>query len=209
MVGMNSQMMNYEMMLNILKNPETKFTLLPIASGMDDSGAAQVVASYNELIMQRATLMKSAKDGNVALSNLEEQIGALRVVAVDNIEKARNSTKMVINNVLNENTKDNSRIKKVPQFEREYIDLMRDKELKNDLYVFLLEKKASSMLKLASSKTPGFIIDPAFSDIKPLMKKPLIVLGLALMASLRCPSILIWIINSIKRKRKSKVAIED
>ena len=68
---------------------------------------------------------------------------------------------------------------------------MRDKDLKNDLYVFLLQKRYNSAMTLASNFPSGFVIEPAYCDIKPLMTKSLIGFGACLFLALHCPTVMV------------------
>ena len=86
----------------------------------------------------------------------------------------------------------------MPGYEREYVNLMRDRELKNELYIFLLQKKESSLLNLTSSVTPSFVIDEAYSATKPSYKKPLLVTIACLLMALLLP--LLWVLWRMKRK---------
>ena len=81
----------------------------------------------------------------------------------------------------------------MPQAEQQYYDLLRDRELKNDLYVFLLEKKESSLLKMNANSSPAFILDHAYSGIKTDKTKAIIVFVIALLLGLLLPTLfLLW-----------------
>ena len=86
--------------------------------------------------------------------------------------------------MVKENSKYKGRLNTLPKYEQEYIDLMRDKELKNALYMFLLEKRESAMLKLNNNQELGFVFEPAYSALKTNKQKIYLILGIGFACAL-------------------------
>lgn len=190
-VKQQSQIMILDMILTFLNTPQNRYSLLPMSEGLNDKAATETLAKYNELLLEKMKLERSAKSNNIAMNDLKSQIDAMRNIVVTNIQRLKSNTIVSLNNVSNENSKFAARLNTFPKLEREYYNLMRDKELKNDLYVFLLEKRENSSMKLASSLPPGFIIDKAYVESKPLSTKKYIVLFITFLLTLIIPTIFI------------------
>ena len=188
-----SEMATYEMILNTLKGASNgNETMLPSFEGVKDPSVVQ----YNELIAKRRTLAQSASEGNAALNALDQQIEPLRKSIIQRAEKNIEAARIKLNAIYGQAGRAQGRFSQMPGYERTYFDLLRDRELKNDLYVFLLEKKESSLLKLNSSVSPSFVLDKAYSSIKPDQTKALIVLGVALLLGLLLPTLLLlWLMR--------------
>ncbi|MDE6652255.1 MAG: hypothetical protein K2K08_07605, partial [Paramuribaculum sp.] len=77
-----------------------------------------------------------------------------------------------------------SHLRKLPAVEKEYINLSRDQLLKNELYAFLVEKRENALMKLNSEDTLGFVIDKAYVEPKPSIKKAAILLVAAFIFAL-------------------------
>ena len=75
-----------------------------------------------------------------------------------------------------------SRIKNMPTQEREFISIKRQQVIKENLFLFLLQKKEENALTLASQTPKGQIIDQAYNQNRPvsLSKSMLLLIGLAL-----------------------------
>lgn len=166
-----------EDILKQLNNPEKKYSLIPMAETLGDGGAAVVIGNYNTLILKRLTVTKSAKSDNVVLKTLTDQIDALRETVIENVNRTLDNLQIKYASALKENNKYKGRLNVLPKYEQEYIDLMRDKELINSLYVVLLEKRESAMLKVNNNKELGFVFEPAYSAIKPDRSKLYLILG--------------------------------
>ena len=65
----------------------------------------------------------------------------MRGGVIETMRKARESAEIAYNDFVREDGKYASRLKQLPSHERRYVDLYRDTEIKNNLYIFLLEQR--------------------------------------------------------------------
>lgn len=178
----------YKLVKKTLTQSESNhtYTLIPVVESLGNP----LIGQYNELLIQRQTLAKSAKEGNVALSTLDEQIGTLRESVLKNIDGLLTENAMRLKAMTALKSTAQSRLNKLPEYERKYITLMRDQTLKNELYMFLLQKRENAALQMASTTTLGFVIDPPHAPLKPTNTRFYVVMGIALAMGLICPSLL-------------------
>lgn len=165
---------------------EESYKLIPVLSDAKNP----LIEGYNELILQRQSLAKSAKSGNIALNTLDEQIDALRKSVLQNVDGLLTQNAMRLKSMKSLNSTAQSRLTKLPEYERKYITLMRDQTLKNELYMFLLQKRENAALQMASTTTLGFVIDPPHAPLKPSNTRFYAMMGVALAMGLILPSLL-------------------
>lgn len=201
-IGLRDRVSLYNLVLNMLADPMKKYELLPSTS---DEATASTIRGYNELILKKRNMELSATADNIALKQVVNQIDAMRGLVADNIALVKKNAETTIRSLKGINSDSKSKLGKTPYYQREYINLMRDKELKNDLYVFLLEKRYNSAMTLASNFPRGFVIDPAYCEIKPLMKKSLIGLGACVFMALVSPTVIVCILANRKPKKEEEV----
>ncbi len=184
-----------EMMLssiNSVKGDE----LIPTFEGMKDEN----ISEYNKLVQERIELEKSAKPNNTNLVELNNKIAAAKKAVVRNVEKRIANAKHRTDVISSHANQAMGKFEQMPGYEREYMNMLRDRELKNELYIFLLQKKESSLLNLTSNVAPSFVIDEAFSSTKPSIKKPLLITLACLVLGLLLP--LLWVLWRMKRKNR-------
>ena len=201
-VQLQTQLAVYDMICEFLENPGNSYSTIPLATGVDNQGAAKAIEQYNNLILQRLQLTASAKPDNRALATLNAQIDAMRSGVIATMRKAREGSQIAYNDFYREDGKYASRLRQMPKFERAFIDLYRDKEIKNNLYIFLLEQRESNALKFGASAI-GRIIDPAFDEVKKVGPKGSIVLGVGLILSLLIP----FVVCALRASKKKKLMI--
>ncbi|MGM9804674.1 MAG: GumC family protein [Muribaculaceae bacterium] len=200
-IRLRDQIASYDVLLKILNDPAKKDELLPVG---DDNTATPTVAKYNELILFKRKLEQSATAENINLKQTIVQINELRTLVIENLQLVKQNAQKVVASLSGLKSTSKARLSKAPSYQREYLNLYRDKELKNDLYVFLLEKRYNSAMTLSSNFPRGFIIDPAYCDIKPMLKKSLIGFAGCLFMGLLIPTIYVCIVANRKPKNQEE-----
>lgn len=182
-----ASVMYYEQVLQILQSG--KDGMLPAVSAPGEEKSSQsssMVSDYNSQMALLLELRRSAKPGNHALTAAETRVAQMKesiITSFTELLKASQRTIATRNSVVGAME---SHIRKLPAVEREYINLSRDQLLKNELYAFLVEKRESALLKINSQETLGFIIDPAYVEPNPSLKKSLIYIALGFVAAVAC-----------------------
>ena len=190
------------MIKNFLNNPANRNSLVPFEA---DSISAGSVKAYNNLVSKRMHLEESAKDGNQALQELDQQISTARTNLLNSVNNAMQAIRIKIDKVSAVNSETNGKLNELPTAERETRDLYRDEAIQNELYIFLLQKREENALKMAAVQPKGKIVDEAFASDEPIKpKKPLCVF-VALIFALLLPFGIMY----LKKALKSKISSQD
>ncbi len=176
----------YRTVKSTLDNPASAYELIPVVESLGNP----MIAKYNELLLARKNLVRSAKEGNPQLTALNDQIADLRASILKNVDGMLAESAMQLETMTGLVGTAQSRLNKMPSYEREYINLMRDRTMKNELYMFLLQKRENAALQVASTSTLGFVIDPPHSPEKVSNIKTIIIILAALFMSLLLPTLL-------------------
>ena len=183
-----TQLAIFDMIEDFLQDPANQYSLIPVTSGVEYESAAKSIGDYNDLVLQRMRLDMSAKKDNKSLQILNAQIDAMRAGVMETIKKARESAEIAFRDYSDENGKYAGRMRSLPSFEREYVNLTRDREIKNSLYMFLIEQRESSLLKIGAVTPMGRMVDYAYRDVEPVAPSKIVVFGLALVLALLLPT---------------------
>ena len=186
-----------QMILNALNKSGN--SLLPTL-GNDATVAA--IYQYNELISARQELEKSAKGNNEALISLNEKIAATRRSITESAQKSIDASRIKLSQLNVSTGREDAKMSQEPSQEKEYLNLLRDKELKNELFIFLMQRRESSMLQLTKNSSPSFIIEKAYKSVKPSLTKPMFVTLALLLMGILLP--LMWILYRMKKNNKVK-----
>jgi len=102
----------------------------------------------------------------------------------------------------------NNRIQNLPRQEREYLDIARQREIKQTLYIFLLQKREETNLSLASTSPKAKTIDVPMPTIKPVAPKRGTTLAIMLLLGLGFPFACFYLKQQLKTKIDSKEELE-
>lgn len=191
----------YKQILRTLNSDADKDNLIPVIEDLSAGVMADpMVKSYNEAILERRSLRRSAKEGNTVLTALNERIDQLRKGIISNVNELLSAADLRLKSTRTIKGSAESRIKQLPGHEREYTTLLRDNTIKNELFVFLMEKRESAELKLRSTNNLGFIFEPAYASVKPDMTRPLLIFAGGVLLSLLIPTFI-----SLLALRRNKI----
>lgn len=196
------------MIEDFLKDPANKYAVVPMSLGIDEKSAVESLLAYNTLLMERLKLLRSTNPGNPMIETMNEQVDATResvIVTIQSIKRgieyARNDLKMQEETFMN-------RIKGMPKQEREYIEIKRQQEIKQALYLYLLQQQEENALKLAQSNPKAQIIDKAYMyniPVKPMKK--LVALA-ALLFAVMLPIAYLYVRKRFNSKFESKNSLD-
>src|SRR5690606_994720 len=102
------------------------------------------------------------QDGTI-LNGVESQIRLLKKTLQENLISQKKASKIRMLELDKQISSYDEEIAKLPQVERAFLDIERKYVLNEELYNFLLEKKAESEINKASIVASNRIIDPALA----------------------------------------------
>lgn len=178
--------------LEFISNPQNKYALIPFTSGMGDS-PANAIAKYNELALNYINILNTAKPGSPVLKQIEGQIDASRENVVVTVKTAKESAEIALADLRTQENQYMSRIKSMPQQEREFISIYRQKAIKEELYVFLLQKQEENAITLAMAAPKGMIVDKAFNYNEPSSMSTSMLLVIGFIIGLLIPSVYLYL----------------
>lgn len=146
-------------------NPQEK---LPGTMGITDPVLLSQISQLNELQLKKINLLATTKPNNPVFESVNQQIEAIRAgirSSITNIEASLENTR---NRLGSFNSKYEGSIKKIPGQERQFISIKRQQSIKENLYLYLLQKKEEAALSYASAIADSRVVDPASSLGRPI-----------------------------------------
>jgi len=183
-----------------VRDNKHQYDLVPANLGIEDKSLLQLMSDYNKALLERMKLLRTTNESNPVLMQMEQQLKELRTSIIVSIGSIKEGFKIAKRDVLSKTTQFTTRINGVPTQERELTEIIREKEIKSKLYLFLLQKREENALSLASTIPSAKTIDQAYSSLSPIAPKRMMTYLLALIFGLVLPLIYIYVVDLFNNK---------
>ena len=173
--------------------------VIPSNVGLDDQSSTSLINKYNELVLERNRLLRSASESSPVVEPLTAQIRELNGNIRRAIGAARQNLLIQRDAVLSQVNKFNEQVAETPQQERMLTQIDRQQEVKSGLYLMLLQKREENNISLAATADKGKLIDDPqlLGKISP---KSTSIMLVALLIGLVLPVLVILILQFFRYK---------
>ena len=143
---------------DFVKDDTKKGSLIPSNLGINNEALVDLIGQYNGLLMRRMRVQRTATGENPVVSQMDAQLDMLRENIETSIDNARSTLLISRKNLTDRYNVAETQRRDVPSQEREYREIVRQKQLKEQLYLYLYKKREENALTLASTVTPAKIV---------------------------------------------------
>ncbi|WP_218841377.1 GumC family protein [Winogradskyella costae] len=151
-----------------LEKPNSNSALLPANIGVNNSSINSLVNNYNTLVLERDNLIISGGENNpnvILLNNRLIDLKANIFASIDSYAKQLEASKAQLTR---KNRKFASQVYSLPSKEKKITDITRQREIKQTLYLFLLQKREEAAINLAITEPSIKVVEYAISGGGPI-----------------------------------------
>jgi|GEM_PF-1309661 hypothetical protein len=194
------------LMTDFVKDERNQYALIPYSLTISETGIAEVITTYNELLSKRNDMNK----GGVTTfgKSVDDQIELQRKNLVKSLDNVIDGLKASIKTLRKRETEFNAKLGGLPTVEKDYIGLRREQEIQQTMYIFLLQMKEENGVKGVRILPKLQIVDSPYmvnEKVAPkLMKIGIVVIFLG---GILIPLSIIYLVpffKSLFRKKKDE-----
>ncbi|UKT63255.1 GumC family protein [Pedobacter mucosus] len=175
-----------------LKDENKNKRIFPTSLLPSDLVFSGLMTQYNSLLVERDKQLLSLTEESPFVKNIDVQILGLRKGILANIQSTKNTYLLTRNKLRAQLNQAEGQISGVPQIEKNYLKLARNKDIKQELYIFLMQKAEETAISKTSNISIAKVIDPPKSQMVPISPKKGVVYFLGFIVGLILPGILLF-----------------
>ncbi len=157
--------LKYEYYKNLVKyidnSDEMEQVVAPSVVGITDPVLNTTVTRLSDLYTRLRILSMSVTDRNPALISIKQEIDYTKQLLEENLKSLTNNALFELENFQTRERDLRRQLVKLPQTEQDLVNIKRDFDINNELYTFLLQKRAESAIVKASNLPDAHILDIA------------------------------------------------
>lgn len=183
--------------------------VVPASLTIFDASVTSLIDNYNRLLMQRERLLLSATKHHPVVLNLDSQIANLKGDMVNSLYSIQHSLEAGIGKMQQNEGALNDKIRRVPAQQRTFVEYSRQQSIKQELFLFLLQKREESLIAKSSTVSSARVIVPGRVATKPIAPNRKLILSFALLAGLMIPFVFSFFRDLVNQKVENKEDIEN
>lgn len=138
--------------------------LLPANLGFGEGGINNLSSEYNQLVIERNKIIQGSNANNPLAKRIESQLVSLRKSLDNSLTNLQKRLQIQIDELAKREGEYKRKIGNIPEFERRYREFARQQQIKETLYLYLLQKREENQIAMASAVGTIKILDPASSS---------------------------------------------
>jgi capsular exopolysaccharide synthesis family protein len=150
------------------RSPRPRTDLVPSAMGLNDNIIPATVSTYNQLRLQREKDARELAPNSLQLKQLDQQIGDLQKTLFERIREHRSGIERMKKDLNQKMDGYKEYLKNVPEKQRRLFEIERQQKVKENLFLYLLQRKEEIAITTASTDPAYEVLNPATGRNEPV-----------------------------------------
>lgn len=183
----NSTLMQTRYLKDYIDRNDDPTVSLPVNIGVQNTVLDAQIAAHNNLVMNRNSMLESSSEENPIVQSLASQIQDSRKLILNSLDNIIQMTSLKMAAVTKEKNTVQKNLASNPEQARYLLSVERQQKVKEELYLYLLQKKEENQLNQAFTPYNTRIIARPHGDPEPTSPKVASILMIAFMLGLAIP----------------------
>lgn len=186
-----------------------KFKVLPMNTGIEDQALQNQIKEYNDLILRRNALLSKSSERNPVVVGLDNDVNDMRNAIIGAIDNSIAAITTQIAGLQTAKGRATSRLASNPSQAKYLLSVERQQKVKENLYLFLLQKREDNELTQAFTDYNCKFIKKPGGTGKPTAPSKMTVLIACMIIGMGIPFSTIYIRELLNTKIRGRKDVEE
>ncbi len=182
--------------------------LAPSSLGTPDPLLIDLITQLKQLQSKRRTLAIGSSENSPVVRSIDLQIEETKNSLIENIQSLRNQTNVNLTALQQQLAGYESSIRKIPNIERELLGIQRNFSVNENIYLYLLQKKAETNIAKATAVSDNKVLDAAEVSDAPVVPNNKAIVLLAMLVAIGLPIVIITLQSYVKNTISNREDVE-
>ncbi|MBK7680972.1 MAG: polysaccharide biosynthesis tyrosine autokinase [Bacteroidia bacterium] len=187
----NIEITSLQNLFNYLTTNDDITNLAPTSLGIPDPLLVELITNLQALQAKRKSVSFGVKNDAPAVRVLDQQISENRSALIENVKSIQKRLVVTRDALNTQLDKYEGSIKQVPEMERELLGIKRNFEVNQNIYTYLLQKKAETSIAKATAVSDNKILDTSALADEPVEPNKKIIVAVILLLTMIIPTTII------------------
>jgi capsular exopolysaccharide synthesis family protein len=184
------------------------FELFPLNIGIEELEINSSIQSYNEKVLEYKKLIASVGPNNPYVIQLRSSIVNIRGNIISSVKSYILQLNTINDKLLNKAKSIKNNVANMPSHEKDLREIERNQNIKETLYLFLLQKGEEAQVSYAVTEPSIKVVEYATSEIIPISPKTTIIFLTSFMLACLIPFLILYFIFLFDNKVHSREDLE-
>ena len=208
LISVSNQLTIAQYMQEFIRNNDNIDTVLPVNLGMESADLGAQILAYNDLLLTRNNVLNSSSSTNPLVQNYDSQLWGMHTAIQKSVDNQVMTLQKAVNSLKSEINKMTSQISNTPEKTLPMLSEERQQAVKEQLYLFLLQKREENELTRKFTADNIRIITPPTGSLKPIAPRKGLIIIVACILGLGVPFILIYFLDAVNTTVRNKKDLE-
>ncbi len=185
------------------------FQMIPANMGLEDSNVDQMVTQYNDQVLRREKLVSASSTESPAVRQADAALNTLRSNILGLIQNLQTSLEIQKRDLTERERAAVQKFSTMPTKERQMLEYERQQSIKQELYLYLLNKREENAISQAMADDNIRVVDPGWANYTPVAPQRMKIIALAILIGLLIPSIILIARLFLDTKIRTRKEIEE
>lgn len=183
--------------------------LLPSNSGIGSNAIEEQIAEYNKTLLERQRMVSGSSDSNPVVADYNNRLRMMRSTILRSIDNHISTLKIQADRLAAQESAIRDRITAGPGKAKELLSIERQQKIKEELYLYLLQKREENELQASIVVNNTRLLMDATGDDVPVAPRKSIILAVAFILGLAIPYVYMYLMATYNTKVRTRKDLED